>query len=365
MTLLETWRVIPEDGCPAPRGLAVDEALVGSVAKGTPPTLHLYTFKPAVIIGRFQDLLSEVKVEECRRLGIDVNRRTTGGGAILMSEGCLGLAFVAPLCSLHLSGEPDTVFATFGNVLVRALKALGILASYRPKNDIEVGGRKIAGIGADLEHEGILLFHASILADFDTDLMLRVLNLPFIKVEDKAIASFRDRVTTIKRECGLVPLSTVRQAIVSSFSTHFGVTLSEGTLTRAESQVVDHLVESKYGKDEWVYSVRAPKRSGQAAFKTPAGLVRVSVSVVKGVISAALIHGDFFASERDVFALESAVKWKPLAGESVLTSLKTVENPLLASIGADRLAQAIYDAGLGPDDRREKCDDGNGGFGKP
>ncbi len=347
---MNEWRVVVEDGCPAPLGLAVDEALVDFVAAGAPPTVHLYTFRPAVIVGRFQDVYSEVEVEECRRLGIDINRRTTGGGAILMSEGCLGLAFVAPLSVLDMGADPDAVFSTLGNVLALGLRDLGLAASYRPKNDIEVGGRKIAGIGADLEHDGLLLFHASTLVDFDSDLMLRVLKLPSIKIGDKAISSFKDRITTVKRECGPVPMELVRSGIVSAFSAHFGVAFSREPLTGDELRAVQDLAESKYSREEWVYLVQAPKRTGQAAIKTAAGLVRVSVSTVKGAISSALIHGDFFASEREVYALESALRWKPLSRKSIQAALEAVDSPLLARIGAGLLADVVYSAGLGSDD---------------
>ena len=354
---MDKWRVVVEDNCPAPLGLAVDEALIDFVSRGAPPTLHLYTFKPAVIVGRFQDVHSEVDVEECRSLGIDINRRTTGGGAIFMSEGCLGLAFVAPLSLLNVGGEPDAIFATFGNILARGLRDLGLPASYRPKNDIEVGGRKIAGIGSDLEHESILLFHASPLVDFDADLMLRLLKLPSIKIADKAIASFKDRITTVRKECGPVPMEAVRQAIIAAFSERFGVKFSRERLTNAELKVIQHLAESKYGKDEWVYLVQAPKRTGQAAFKTPAGLIRVSVATVKGTISSLLVHGDFFASEQDVFALEAALKWKPLIKKSIQAALEAVNSPLLARIGTEQLAEAIYSAGMNSEEvhSRRKC----------
>jgi lipoate-protein ligase A len=66
------WRLIEEDGFSAAAGLARDEALARAVGeRSSPPTLRLYTYRPhCALIGRFQDLESEVQLDACRREGI-------------------------------------------------------------------------------------------------------------------------------------------------------------------------------------------------------------------------------------------------------------------------------------------------------
>ncbi len=77
--------------------MAIDEAIYISCQQGNaPPTLRLYGWQPpAVSLGYFQKLESAVDMEECRRRGIDVVRRMTGGRAVLHHHE-LTYAVIAP-----------------------------------------------------------------------------------------------------------------------------------------------------------------------------------------------------------------------------------------------------------------------------
>ena len=84
---METWRYIEEDRVPASFGLAADEYLLGHAASDGRATLRLYTYRShAALVGRFQNVEAEVRVDECRIVGAEINRRLTGGGAIVMGE---------------------------------------------------------------------------------------------------------------------------------------------------------------------------------------------------------------------------------------------------------------------------------------
>ena len=61
--------------------------------------------------------------------------------------------------------------------MIRALRELGIHAKFRAKNDLEVDGRKIAGLGVYYDASGAMMFHTSLLVDLDISLMLRVLEI--------------------------------------------------------------------------------------------------------------------------------------------------------------------------------------------
>ena len=72
-----SWRYIADDDASASSGLAADEWLMtayhvppGGSPGGPdkpPPTLRLYTYRPhCVLVGRFQNVEAEVRLEECR-----------------------------------------------------------------------------------------------------------------------------------------------------------------------------------------------------------------------------------------------------------------------------------------------------------
>src|SRR5512138_2537890 len=94
----EPWRLLVDDGAGAAEGLALDEALMGSYARGKPrrpPTLRLYSYRThCALVGRYQNLEAEVDLVACAGTGTQVSRRPTGGGAIVMGAGQLGVALV-------------------------------------------------------------------------------------------------------------------------------------------------------------------------------------------------------------------------------------------------------------------------------
>src|SRR2546430_71073 len=80
------WRLLVSGGGPAAHNMAVDEALMRSVADAPSPwshTIRLYWFEPAALSIGANQPIGEVDLEACRTAGVDVVRRPTGGRAVL------------------------------------------------------------------------------------------------------------------------------------------------------------------------------------------------------------------------------------------------------------------------------------------
>jgi lipoate-protein ligase A len=82
----------------AAQNMALDEVLTIRAGKGlSPPTLRFLQFSPdAALVGYNQQVARELRVDYCRENGIDLNRRITGGGALLFQSSALGWELVAP-----------------------------------------------------------------------------------------------------------------------------------------------------------------------------------------------------------------------------------------------------------------------------
>src|SRR3990172_5710473 len=198
------WRLITDDSVTASFGLAADECLAARVgAAESQPTLRLYTYRShCALVGRFQNVENEVHREYCDSSKVPINRRPTGGGAILMGADQLGVALPLPGAGDDSYSRARELMTQFSSGIVNSLASLGVAASFRRKNDIEVKGHKIVGLGIYRAPKGGLLFHASLLVDLDIPLMLRVLKTPFEKISDKEIATVAERMTTVSREIG-------------------------------------------------------------------------------------------------------------------------------------------------------------------
>lgn len=80
----DKWRFIDSGSCSAHYNMALDEAIAISVRKGgSPPTLRLYGWDiPSVSIG-YSQKISDIDSNYCKKKGIPIVRRLTGGRAIL------------------------------------------------------------------------------------------------------------------------------------------------------------------------------------------------------------------------------------------------------------------------------------------
>lgn len=304
------WRYIEEDGVSASYGLAADECLmIGYESDGEmhPPTLRLYTYRShCALVGQFQDIEAEINVNYCREVSVPINRRPTGGGAIIMGNDQLGMALAASTKYPGGPNHPREIFALYSAGICQGLKTLGIEGSIGGKNDIQVNGRKIAGLGLCRGDKGALLFHASLLVDLDIPLMLRVLRIPVEKLTDKVRAEVEENLTTVRHEVGWpVSVSEVRGVVRQGFESAMGVTSFSQPFTSGEREWIRALEEEKYLDDRWIFQRRpTPAMTGSSRQKTREGLFRIYVSLDRNHINDINITGDFFADGVSLEKLE-------------------------------------------------------------
>lgn len=353
----DRWRYVADDGVSASFGLAADEWM--ACRRQGPPCLRLYTYRShCVLIGRYQRLEAEVNVEACRELGVALNRRPTGGGTILMGADQLGLALTIPASArAAFPGAARDLFPCLAAGLVAALRGLGVAASFHRKNDLEVGGRKIAGLGIFAAPAGGLLFHASLVVDLDLALMLRVLRTPFEKLTDKAVASVAERMTTVRREAGrAVTLDEVRGRVRAGDGEAFGVTLEEEPWTVQERAGIASLEDARYRSAAWLDQPGlAPAAAGRSRHKAVGGLVEVGVTLRGGMIHSCTVTGDFFAAEGQVASLERTLRRTAADPAAVRAAIEGAYagGARIDGVPPELLAAAVLEAAADAAARRE------------
>ena len=137
-----------------------------------------------------------MRLEYCARHGIDVGRRITGGGGLYLDEGqvCWELA----LERTRLPGDLASIAARICAAAASGLRRLGVSAEFRPRNDIEVGARKLCGTGGVIDGR-TLFFQGTLLADFDPERMIEALRVPVEKLARRDLDDARQRVVTCAR----------------------------------------------------------------------------------------------------------------------------------------------------------------------
>ena len=344
------WRLFKDLSRPltTAEGLAIDDALPHAVEHNhSPPILHLYTFKPSAIVGKYQDIQVALKIDRCRDLGIEFNRRSTGGGTVIMGPEIVALGLGINADYPGIKRGIGGLFETLSRVLAGALNTFGIQAQFRPKNDLEVDGKKIAGLSAAAETGKSLLFHTSLLVNFDIPLMLDIMNSPLIKLQDKGYSCFSQRMTTMNQETGqAITVVQVMQAIQDSFEKHFGIKFKEDIPDEWEQETIDHLIRERFTSQEWIFSHKHPRaRMGIGRVKTRAGLLEVYLTLAGGSIECVMVTGDFFSTSADIARLETALKWTSAQEKNIEQNLAKVwRDDMIYGLDVESLTEAILNA---------------------
>jgi lipoate---protein ligase len=351
---METWRLLDTGARSGAENMALDETLLERKASGKiTPTLRFLQFsKPTVLVGHHQSVEEEVRLDYCRSHGIEINRRLTGGGALYWGEKELGWEIYISKKDPRIPSGIEGLYRRMGEAAALGLRHLGVRAYFRPRNDIEIQGRKISGTGGT-ELSGAILFQGTVLIDFDVDEMLRSLRIPTEKLREKEIESVKERVTCLKWELGRnPPIQTVKASLKKGFGEAFGVKFEDRPLTTEEENALKTKLPY-FSSQEYIFKTRGslPRRKTvNSLIRAPGGLIRISIALDSKarVINQILITGDFFAyPKRAIFDLESLLKNSkatPSNIEDIVRSFFSNEKPKILGISETHLVQAIVEA---------------------
>ena len=321
---MNKWRLLDSPPMTAAENMALDDTLLELKGKGkSPDTIRFLQFLPrAVLVGYHQSIEEEIRESWCLESGIDINRRITGGGAIFFDENQLGWEVICGKDFFDVSVPNPWLFKTLCDPVISALEILGLKASFRPRNDIEIDGRKISGTGGT-ESEEAFLFQGTMLIDFDVDTMLRSLKIPVEKLKAKEIDSVKERVTCLKWELGKTPsLEKIKRAIIEGFEKGLNIQLEPSGLTEAEKRLLKEKLDY-YRSREWIYHVEPKIKTReviQAAHKVEGGLIRYTLLIdqARNRIKDIYITGDFLSfPSRALFDMEAELRGEKLDRERI------------------------------------------------
>jgi len=347
------FRIIDTGVREGPANIAFDPALIElRQQEKVPDTIRFMRFPPTALIGRHQDLSREINLEYCAADGVGTVRRVTGGGAIYLDEGQLGWEIVFHRASLGIANLPDLA-AAICNAAAMGLRELGVNAKFRPRNDIEVDGRKISGTGGFFDGD-VLIYQGTVLVDMNPAQMVRVLNTPEAKIAKHNLDSAEQRVVTLKELLGddLPDMETIKAALITGFATGLGIEVEEGEITDTEEILAKQYLDEEVGTEEFLREIDNPGGKDKLLEGSHTGLGGTINSFVKlegptlGILQRVLITGDFFVTPpRVVFDLEAALVGTRLEDvETTITDFFANADIDMLSAGAEDFIASINDA---------------------
>ncbi len=267
---MSVWRLLKIEAKDAFTNMAIDEAiLLARVAGKVPSTLRFYRWNPsAVSIGRFQDLRNEVQVENCRKYGVDIVRRITGGGAVYHDYyGEITYSVVVDGKDLgYADMDILSAYKTVCSGLIEAVKILGISAEFNPLNakqcpNLTIKGKKISG-SAQSYKRNILLQHGTFLVNIDHEKMFTFLKVPWAKTLTDILEVSKKKLTSTNQELGSPKsMEEAYQALVDGFEKALKIQVEEEELTSYERKMAEKLRKTKFATNDWNFSGRTTGQS--------------------------------------------------------------------------------------------------------
>ena len=264
---MHKWRLINSGFQTGAMNMALDEALLHSVAKGDSlPVLRFYRWQPATVsIGYAQSVITDLDQDVCRQAGLDVVRRSTGGRAVLHDHE-VTYSVIAPLNTDLFGHSVLDCYRVISEILQKTLVQLGLPAELVPgrsrgahlnvtkavcfsapsQYELVIDGRKVAG-SAQKRFGQTFLQHGSIPIDMDLELLGKVL-----KVDAHNLAAPLHTVGWLN-QWSAEPLlvSEVEKLLADVFSRHLRIEWLHSEPTSLERQEAMKISADKFAHPGW------------------------------------------------------------------------------------------------------------------
>lgn len=246
--------------------------------------LFLWRNAETVVIGRSQNPWVECKTDKMEEDGVYLACRQSGGGAVFHDLGNTNFTFLSPK-------EDYNQDANF-QIIINALKKLGIEATQSGRNDMQVSERKISGSAFKHAidrsfHHGTLLVNANMqkLGDY--------LNPHPLKLQAKGIKSVRSRVANLVDFNDTVTHESLSDAIVDAFCEYYGQTVEVEELDEASLKSEPHLNKYYEQMADWDWRFgKTPAFSHHIETRFDWGIVDLHLDVQQAVITDVVIFSD-------------------------------------------------------------------------
>jgi lipoate-protein ligase A len=246
--------------------MAIDEAILTHHLRGeVPPTLRVFRWnRPAISLGRFQNVEREVELARCHERGVALVRRPTGGRAVYHRD-----EFTYSIVIGKQYGVPSGIVASYAYLsqgLLAALQLLGVRAEISDKRvkkypsaacfasstqaDLTSGGFKLVG-SAQVWKEDVLLQQGSLPLEDRASDFFDLLHFPDEETRRKALSIYHEQTTPLHTFAPTTTWDNVADAFQQGFSAFSGHEFVSQELSTSEWELAQQLVDEKYSQIVW------------------------------------------------------------------------------------------------------------------
>ena len=260
----------------------------------------IYRNAPCVVIGKNQNPYREVDVAYCKRNGIELFRRESGGGAVYHDLGNINTAFFG-----KRKGVADDLYCRWTKPPIAFLDSLDVTAVRDGRNGLEVDGQKISGSAQTLKRDRFL-HHATLLCASDLLKLEACLSAERSRIRGQSVESYRSPVENLTEH---VDEAEDVERFLESWVEFLCIQLSatRAAIPGQSGSIVQALVEAQFSRWEWNVG-----RSPKFQFKLPIENDYLVFSVVKGMVDG--VHWELSSEDS---ALLNSLEGQPFSLEAL------------------------------------------------
>ncbi len=271
------------------KNLAMEAWLLDTVPADV-VTLYLWQNERTVVVGRNQNCWAECRVNELEADGGYLVRRLSGGGSVYHDTENLNFTFLVSAENYDLDRQLE--------VILVAMKKLGLNAEKSGRNDITIDGKKFSG-NAFYQAKGKNYHHGTILVDVDTEAMAKYLMPSKAKLESKGVSSVKSRVVNIKQLVPDLTIDRLKETLIEAFEEVYSL----GSEPVPEDAIDHPWIENRtayFSSWEWKFGHNVPFSFESENIRFPWGSAQVRLNVEKGVVT----HAEIFSDANDGLFIE-------------------------------------------------------------
>lgn len=240
----------------------------------------IYINEPCIVIGKHQNLLSEINLQFVINNKIKLARRISGGGTVYQDLNNLNFCFIHNCPNLE-----QVNFTKFTFPILEALRDMGLNVEFSGRNDLLIDTKKISGNAMHIFKTRVLS-HGTLLYNTDLNKLSTALKNNAQKYHDKSIKSIRSKVTNISNSLGISKSidefsKTLFQKIVRKSINPLIQPINDN-----EESSINQISRDKFETWDWIYGY-SPKYLFINSFNLSDSKVKVEMQVEKGIIRSA------------------------------------------------------------------------------
>ena len=274
ITYIETANTYPY------QNLAVEEYLLLHCDKEE-CILYLWQNRNTVVIGRNQNAWKECLVSKLEEEDGYPVRRLSGGGAVYHDLGNLNFTFLVRKENYNVDRQL--------NVILEAVKKLGIHAEKSGRNDILIDGHKFSG-NAFYEQGDCCYHHGTLMVNVNLGELSRYLTVSKDKLKSKGVDSVRARVANLTEYAPDLTVDELKKKLLEAFEEVYGLKANILKDTDLDADEVEERTQ-KFASWNWIFG-RKLEFQYELSNRFPWGQVTLQMQVRNGRIKDVNVYSD-------------------------------------------------------------------------